>query len=391
MADVTQIESGRWGFSRIVSDGGGGWTTHAMQERLASAIAAKYPPLVNGAYPVPYAMVRLAGHLVTPATNDTVLLPRNLDLDELTLGDLTAAQRLNLRNFLETWIDYQFTDWDGSLRSMPGMGTVVATYTAGTLVREVLRDLYRYLGHSASRIRSNQAEWHNTEYLDDFNTDPSARWTTQPGCTPGSWNSGAGEYTFDGDNDVGRRYSANNAGSIEHEAQITSTVSSVGSRAVGAGVRLRSGTHDGYGMSVATAGSTQIWKFVGGVRTGLYDAGAGSFAAGDWVTLRLAASGGDGANVALAAWVNDHNGTKPSDPGWYGVDASPDHTYTDTAVDRLDDSTLHTDQGVVCRGNVSGNSTSDFFKLRAIADRGGAAGGAFPFAARHPMAHLLVR
>ena len=375
MADVTNIVAGRWGFTRILPEpDGDGWTTHAMLERLGDEITIQFPPLVNGAFPVPFAMVRLNGAIISPSTNDTILIPRNLTQAELTLGDLTAQQRLNLRNFLETLAAYSFTDWDGTLKDIPGMSAQVATYTTNTLIRDLLRDLYRYLGHSASRPRMASAEWHNTEHLDGFDTSHETRWTacTASGIGNGTWDGTDLEVDFSGDQGAYVRYSANNSGSIEHEAQITGRhTASV--RCLGPGVRMS--TNSGYGISRGAGPETQLWKLIAGTRTNPYTSSAsGSFADLDFVTLRLAASGGNGANVELSMWVNPHlTGTKPSDPGWWGTDGSPTYTYTDTAADRLDDSAVDLDCGLLARGMVASVDTRhNYFKLRAIADRGGA-------------------
>jgi len=394
MADVSVIEPGRWGFSRIIDDGAGGWTTHAMQERLATAVQAKYPPLVGGVYPVPYAMVRLAGGIVTPSTNDTVLIPRNLDLAELTLGDLTAQQRQNLRNFLETWIEYQFVDWDGAIRRMPGLATVVATYTAATLVREVLRDIYRHLGHSTGRPKPILFESHNTEYLDNFGTDPFAtRWTNELGAA--TWDSTNFEIHGDvGTNPWGLRYSINGPGSLDHEAQVTHLVNSGSSHCGGPAVRMHNtGTDDWYLFTILDWNDQnliQVERINGGTPSTLSSI-AFTVADNDWATQRAAAEGGAGANVLLSVWANNHGTSKPSDPGWFGVDGSPTATYTDTSVDRLDDA-AHVHCGISARsGGLSYDTRHSYWKSRAISDRGGAAAGAFPFRAQHPMAHLLVR
>lgn len=391
MTDVSRIEPGRWGFSRIISDGDGGWTTHAMQAQLAPEISAKYPPLVNGAYPVPYALVRLAGTLVAPATNDTVLLPRNLDLAELTLGRLTAQQRLNVRNFLETWIAYQFTDWDGAIRSVPGLTPVVANYTSATLVRDVLRDLYRYLGHSADRPRPDTRETHNTQYLDDFSTDPATRWTAE--LNGGTWDSGAAEYDLPaGLSDIGARYSANGPGSIEHEAQVTARWLTGMSRLVGPAVRFATdGTDDFYGWNLVSDGSLALYRWNAGARTTLEaSSSVATMTVDDYYTLRLAAEGLDGANVTLRAWVADHNTSKPGAFAWIGADESPTFTFAaDTSVDRLDNGALHMHCGIGSRDPGVGNTQHDWFGLRALSDR--VAGGSSLFSPMHPMAHLLVR
>lgn len=377
MAEVTTIQAGRWGFTRIVPRPGiaGGWTTASAVQGITDGSAEYfYPPLVAGSYAAPYAVVRLTGALVTSPDANTILLPRNLDLADLTLGDLTAPQRLNLRNFLETWVAYQFTDWDGTLQSMPGIQTLVQAYTAATPIRQVLRDLYRYLGHSADRPRPQAFESHNTEYTDDFSSDPfsAPRWTNDRGTAV--WDSTNNE--LDMSFAVGNpqcRYSVNDAGSIEHESQITSVWDGLFEQAAGAAVRMDSaGGQDCY-FCTWNRTNVLLYRSNAGSPT-LLTSAAFSATAFDFVTNRIAASGAAGANVALSIWRTTHGASKPSDPGWYGTDGSPDQTYTDTAVDRLDASG-HLDCGSSGIGTGADyDSRSDFFKLRAISDRGGGGG-----------------
>jgi hypothetical protein len=88
--------------------------------------------------------------------------------------------------------------------------------------------------------------------------------------------------------------------------------------------------------------------------------------------LRSAYTGTAGSNVVVDIWYQNHSTSKPSDPGWIGVDGSPDETYTDTAADRLDDST-HLYNGIVWQGQgVDYDTRHSYYKQRAISDRGGA-------------------
>lgn len=374
MADVSIIAPGRWGFSRIVANVGG-WTTDAMQDQLAPQIEAHYPPLVAGTYTVPYALVRLVGPVGTPANNDTVLLPRDLDLSELTLGDLTAGQRNAVRNFLEsTYVAYQFTDWDGTLVNKAGLAATVQTYTNATTLRQVLRDVYRYLGHSLDRPRPALMETHNTEYLDTFATDPYAtpRWTNESGTHV--WDSGNSELDMSlAVGGPGARYSVNGPGSIEHESQVTAVENhSMGDAGVGPGVRMHNtGTDDWYTLWYDAGTTLYLGRWNAGVRTNLTTFSF-TYTNGNFVTARMAAAGTAGSNVALSMWRNHDGASKPADPGWYGADGTPDHTYTDTSVDRLDDS-AHAHCGITGRGQgVDYDTRCCFWKSRAISDRGGA-------------------
>ncbi|MFN3075392.1 MAG: hypothetical protein ABT940_00650 [Alphaproteobacteria bacterium] len=372
MADVATIAPGRWGFSRIVQKPNGGFTTAAMQQGLASAIAAYYPPRVAGGYAAPYAAIKITSGILTTPTSDTILLPRDLALADMTLGDLTALQRTNLRNFLETWAQYDFTDWDGTIRSIPGFLATVQTYTTTTTVRQVLRDVYRYLGHSTDRPKPILFESHNTEYTDDFSSDPfsAPRWTND--IATAVWDSTNSELDMSYASAwPGCRYSVNDAGSIEHEAQVTSIWNGEFGATTGAAVRMDNAAAQDWYMGYWDRTNIILGRLNGGSETDLTTF-AFTATANDFVTQRIAASGSAGNNVALSMWRTTHGASKPSDPGWYGTDGSPDETYTDTSVDRLD-AASHLDCGIAGHGEGADyDSRSDFFKLRAISDRAGA-------------------
>jgi hypothetical protein len=356
---------GRWGLSRIVQASDGGWDTVALRDGLAEVIECFYPPLnaAKTAYTLPFALIRLDGAIGTP-TADTRLIPQRLL--SATLGDLTAQQRNTLRNQLNEWLTgYSFTDWDGTPVTKATFNA--SGYNNATPIRQILLDIFAHLGHSEARPKVGLTETHNTEYLEDFSTNPSGRWTVV-GTAP-TWDSVNSEWDFLSTAQPRARYSANDPGSIEHECQSTAVVSS--NRSNGPAVRYDSAdANTMYSLSFGGTNSTAPQKYVAGVRTGL-GAFATTAAAGDFTTTRIAASGAVGANVELSFWGVGHGATKPSDPGWYGVDGSPTGTYTDTSVDRLDDAT-NSHCGIGGRGTTGEiDSRNCYWKSRAIADRGG--------------------
>lgn len=373
-ADVSNVQDGVWGISLIEKttnpDGSIDFTTVAARQRHATKVEMYYPPLneTKTDYTRPYALVRLVGN-VQPSNAETIVLP---DL-AVRFNNLTLTQRNVLKTQLsDRFPAYQFRDYDGTIKSKQAISDTITTQGDSMDMRALVTALYSYMGHSIQRPRAVAYEWHNTEYTDNFTTDTSANWTTYTGTAGFTYDSANGEMDFDGDNNIGHYYNANNSGSMEHEAQLTGLNAG---RELGPGVRMQSGAgnYNGYGVTIDQFGNYQLWKVVAGTRTQLELVDMGVRGTTDWTTQRLAASGGNGANVVLNYWWTNHGTTKPSDPGWIGVDASPNETYTDTAADRLDDSSLNLENGVLGRGNIGGDSNSDFFKLRAISDRGGAA------------------
>jgi len=378
VADVSLIRAGRWGLSRpLFIDGG--WTTYAMEQHLGSLGAENYfPPRQADGTPLCNAvLVRLSGTITAPSDGNTVLFPRNLaDLGDVTLGELTANQRNALRNTLESWLTgYTFTDWDGQRVTVPSFTERTATYTADTTLKEVARHIFRHMAHSVSRPKPSVFESHNTEYLDDFSTDPfsAPRWTNELGTM--TWDSVNAEMAAPTTAVWGCRYSINGPGSMDHESQVTHVIDSDSSHCGGPAVRMHNtGTDDWYAFTVLDWNNQnliEVNRINAGVRSTLAQAYAFTLANNDWITQRAAASGGAGANVVLDVWATNHGTTKPSDPGWIGVDASPPYTYTDSEADRLDDA-AHVHCGMAAR-HYNHDSRHSYWKSRAISDRSGVA------------------
>lgn len=366
------VSSGTWGLSLIIEEEPGVFTTSALLNRIASGGSeCHYPPLnaAKTGYTFPYALVYCRGTVANDA--NTFFIPRNIDTTG-TIGDLTIPQRNAVSNFLTSnFTGYSYTDWDGTIVNVPAFD--FGSYVLSTPLVELIRALFAYLGNSDYRPRPAPFESHNTEYTDDFSTDPASRWT-QELANSYTWDSGTNDLdSGTGVGDTGQRYSANGPGSIEHEAQVTHTGGT--NRSLGPAVRFANdGTDDLYAVQAMSDTNLTLWRWNGATRTYLADPDTiTTYTSGHWYTIRMAASGTSGSNVVLDVWCQEHgSSTKPSDPGWYGVDGTPGGTYTDTSVDRLDDGSLHLHCGIGGR-DAGSTTTGDFFKLRAISDRAGTA------------------
>jgi len=144
---------------------------------------------------------------------------------------------------------------------------------------------------------------------------------------------------------------------------------------------------DAYTLDLDDDDNLRIRRIIAGGTEDVITAQASgvTFTVGNWYTLRLAAAGGVGSNVVLSAWIIDHGTSKPSLGGsgnWQGVDASPHITATDTEGVRLD-AAGHANCGIGGRSatNTDYDTRLDFWKERAISDRGGA-GLALPWLPR---------
>lgn len=376
--DVTNIVVGRWALSRPVQDSSGGWTTVAAQQQLAQRIRMYWPPRGVGGVPlVDAVLVHGMGNLVPPPDGDTVLFPRDIISEDQTLGDITAQQRQNWRDTLEAWLTgYTFTDYDGQVRIISAFSTVTAAYTLSTTFRQVARDIFKHFAHSVSRPRTSQPEVHNTEYTDNFDTDPFAsRWVSERGG--GVHDAGNGEMDITMDNGPMLRYAANSPGSIEQEAQVTgqgSPTAVSGDCLPGPAVRCEAGAITGYITYMFQGDLLVISRENANVRTDLYVASHATHTT-NFYTLRLSAEGANGANVTLNGWQQDHGSSKPSDPGWFGDNgSSTTGAVVDSDVDRLDDASVHLQGGIGGRasGATEHDTRHDYWKVRAISDRAGA-------------------
>jgi hypothetical protein len=217
---------------------------------------------------------------------------------------------------------------------------------------------------------------------DDFTTDPAARWSARQGAEP-TWDSGNSEF----DVTASARWLSiydTTTGSIEHECQATWLMSGGASIGMPA-VRGRSdATIEAYviGTMNPTSDTLQVSRINtgGGSMTQIGVDQTVTIANSDWITVRIAAEGSAGSAVTLSVWWQVHAaaGGKPSDPGWIGVDGSPNYSVTDSAATgtRLDNSAA-TYAGLGSHWTGSDYDTRTiWWKARAISDRAGGGGRA---------------
>ena len=370
MTDLADLPEGRWGLSRIIAESPLSFNVAAIVQGI-SVCKAYYPPLLadKSGYAFGFAIVHFPNGVTGTPNADTRLIPNRLL--NTTLGDLTAAQTTTLRGQLEEWLTgYTYIDWDNTQQVKAAFSA--AGYTAATTLKTVLLDVCRHIGLTTYRPKPIIPETHNTEYTDNFSTDPSSRWTAE--MSSATWDSVNSEYDLDLSADTMLRYSANGPGSIEHESQVTNVAGTAGTNR-NASVAARNentGVNECYNVYENADGVLNLTRWNAGLRTVLSNPTGPGLSTGDFRTFRLASEGTVGSNVVLSGWYTTHGTSKPSDPGWYGVDASPTFTYTDTSVDRLDAST--NDQcGIAGRGTTDYDTRHCYWKSRAITDRGGVA------------------
>jgi hypothetical protein len=212
---------------------------------------------------------------------------------------------------------------------------------------------------------------------DDFSTDPyggTPRWVNQNGSAVWDSTNFELDVVTNGGTPPQIRYNTS-PGNLEQECQSTFALPASGERGVGPAVRINSSAVDYYGITVEDVGGlfVNIHRFNAGSRSTVFQNSFGTYTAGNFVTIRIAATGAVGENVAFFVWLQDHGSSKPSDPGWLGSDASPDWSPgSDSSVDRHDDS----DDNFCGIGGRQGISTDydtrhDYWRARNISDRGG--------------------
>jgi len=359
------IRDGRWALSRVRFNGPHR-SVAAFEDRLAPSTHAFYVPQgATQAWALVWCDAALTGNA------DTIPLPNLRPGD--TLAQLSLGDRTALRSALETRFgNYEWVNRQGSTIVVPAFSG--ATLDLTTPWADALRLLFAHMSHGLPADDGPGPETHNTQYLDDFSVDPSTRWTSEIGTY--TWDSGNSEFDVtqvDGDPRI-FRYSANAPGSLDHESQVTTIgAASANERTINAGVRIAdTGDNEGYGSSAFVNDTALIhYRIVAGAYTTISTTTPMTFTMSDWHTFRQAAEG-TGATVTLSWWVADHGATKPSDPGWIGVDGSPTGTYGDTDAARLV-AARDAQCGICGRGNATDYDTRhSFWKSRAVSDRGGA-------------------
>ena len=362
---------GRYAITTVARDSVGRITTSAALNRVARSVENYFAPINGGSVLVPYALVRLSGIISSnlDADNNTLALPLLSLTQRLSDASLTVRNRIRSVILDRFGANYSYIDYQGAVRPVSGLLEVRDTDTFELM----LRNIFGHLQHSRRRDQPSWVETHNTEYTDDFSTDPSTRWTQEIGTY--TWDSANGELevnTVDGNLEYYFRNN-NSPGSIEHEC-------------VGM-MRVSPNDYDGWQSAVAVRGASS-----GGVPYNLEPEpapgtggsiylmrGSSTILAtyavdvdtSDYWTFRLAAEGVAGANVLLSVWYQNEGATKPAtDPGWIGADGSPNQTYTDTSASRLDASTDNY-CGIAGYVNTAYDEQFDYWRTRAISDRAG--------------------
>lgn len=221
-----------------------------------------------------------------------------------------------------------------------------------------------------------------TNLSDDFSTDTTSGWTARAGVI---WvhDAANGEADLVVSNPrYGIQYNTT-PGSTDHECQVSFRVGSSSSHGGvgGPAVRMRNNaTKEWYYLAVYprdTGTELQLLRrndgtdSSGASSTQIGTSQSFTIADNDFITLRLAAVG-----TTLSVWWRNDGATKlSSDPGWIGVDGSPNYSQTDATYN----SSTYDWGGLA--GNSSGSdydTQHDYFKCRAISDRGGGGGGSTP-------------
>ena len=175
-SEITLQSGGRWAISKIIRNVRGNWTTTVSQNKLAPVIHNYFPPQnIDGTYAGEYALVWLDGNVKTPDA-DTILLP-NLVLDD-TLVKLSSVNQNTLKSNLgDRFPGYSYLDYKNEAISVADFDA--SLYDSNIPFKQVLQDIYKFLQHSSYRSKPVGETTHNTEYTDNYDTDPATRWTAR--------------------------------------------------------------------------------------------------------------------------------------------------------------------------------------------------------------------
>jgi len=283
------------------------------------------------------------------------------------VADMSVAKRLALRNLLDSFgASYNYQDQADTLITVPALPTGDLALLTMTELEVRLLDYFQ--NGKPTRLEGQVSLVdHNTEFTDDFSTDPfTANWTETMG-TAWTWDDPNDEMDCagGGTNNVMRRDA--DVGSNEMEAQGTFLLAGYG----GTCCRHRDGTDDTTYMTQHGNGDNNIYwyRVVAGVFTDMGGTDPETFVDNQWYSVRLACQT-QGANVVLSAWVLGHGASKPADPGWVGVDGSPTDTFSDGNAARILDADAQ--RGGLFYNDFGGAGSADWFKQREISDRAGA-------------------
>jgi len=352
---------------------------------LVAKFAAQYAPVRGRAMAHEWCLVQIA----YDGLEVDVLALESADIFVLgsrggRLSDMSVAKRLALRNLLDSFgASYNYQNQADTIITVPELQTGDLALLTMSALEARLLDYFQQSKATGLEGRLIAPD-HNTEFTDDFSTNPfTANWTETIG-TAWTWDDPNDEMDCagGGTNNVMRRDA--DVGSNEMEAQGTFLLAGYG----GTCARHRDGADDTmYQTQHGNGDSTLYWfRVVAGVFTQI-GTDAETFVDAQWYTVRLACQT-NGAQVDLSAWVLGHGASKPADPGWIGVDGSPTDTFADTNAARIVDADAQ--RGGLFYNDFGGAGSADWFKVRAVSDRGG---GVFAFLPlfRHRMSGLVRR
>jgi len=362
-----------WALCDMVSSprgGSGGTTTILMR-----------PPPLGARFQAHYCATK--GRLVTPSValmeidyNGTSSDVLGLDSasvlvfpDPITRVDsLSLAQRTRIKKILDTQFgaDYDYQNQAGSIIAVAKCDTsdlLLATYTVQTLLDRLVEHLQIRKPTGLEDMLPFSA--HNTEYTDDFATDPFvSRFSEIGGSTDWAYDSANEEidFTSAAAATIARRDA--DTGSNEMEAQGTYLLGT-NTGYPGPAARVRPSVTTGYFVEMETVGTGTVFysKLVDGTYSN-FATDAITLTDAVWITARLACEV-SGSQVNQSFWRTNHTSTKPTDPGWIGADGTPDATAADTAANRILDADA---QRGGCQCNTD-TTAADWFKTRAISDR----------------------
>ena len=369
------IKDGTWMISKIVSSqtwNSTWYTTQALMDMVGKRVECFYPPQISeGVFATEYAVCRSTKSEFINSSTDTIRIP---SLSESI--SLTSRQFATIEEKFPAY-SYQEKDRDTGVVIK---STFSRTRVSGGDGRDLVVELFSQLGHSKSRDRVQVIEEHNTEHLNDFATDPGTDWIAEGQTWVHDSANGEMDIQYVGGAPMFRA-DVDEPGSIAHESQVTFLSGSGNNRGTGPSVRnFDEGSNHCYGLDVlgVVSAATTVSLIRSGSTVLASESPSAVTDGAHWWIMRIAAEGAVGENVALSVWYFDggFSGTegKPTDNGWLGDDGTPDFTYTDTAIDRHDETTS-IQCGVSGRTPINSDydTRTDNHKIRAISDRGGAA------------------
>ena len=290
------------------------------------------------------------------------MLPLLMHLTRWIL-DLAVPKRNSLKSIMDGFgASYEYDNQGDSLITVPALDTSGLNSMTLRQVKSLLLDYFEHGKPTGAVLDTFDS---NTEFLDDFSTDPLTSRMSETGISGGTqWSYNA----TDDDMDITQlsweclRYDSS-VGSSDMETQC-SFESANNNGWPGPTTRVAAAAATSYEHMVHTGGTGNLYygRRITGTQT-IFDINAFALTDSVWHTLRAAVEG-TGATVSIDTWVQIHTSSKPSDPGWIGSDGSPDNESSDSHADRIVTNNMG---GMVNNRDV--DRRFDWFKTRAVSDR----------------------